>query len=757
MLLEGRAENVLGVLAKDGGRIPADGPCDLFRRIQKRDGRIVDFVPKKITDAIFKAAQSVGGKDYRRAETLTEYVILALAQRYQGSTSLLNIEQVQDCIERVLVEKGHYRTGRAFITYRNERAKRRALRGELYLPCELYDGSGTLQSASVATSNGDTIRWDREKIVKALVRETNLPYEEARKVSHAVEMEIVHSKITHLTSTLIRELTNAKLLQLGFENERRLHARLGLPVYDVEQRLLGKDVLRGSRTVEGEILRQFALDKVLPLAVSDAHGVQDIHVHDLELIHKPLEYRRDLDLKHTRAWYHPASDECHDTVSGWDQFLATWEREEYRLLKSVGQRLIWDNLNTSIAFHAQGSGIPIQQAVAQVLEKLWRHAGASEDSAHVVWRMADRVRPHWRGKFIGARQMVLLPDDEIETANRSVLLELLRQLEEVGPYWMACGVEFEVVVNTRSGESIDPVLSEALAGCIQASVPLRILFHRPTVVSDPSVTETAPLVQTLSLNVARAAAAAEGNESALAEWLEDRLNLVAQAHAAKKGILAERLKAGALAPLQAPGDSEKEHLFLLDQAFFGVGLWGLSEMTRLTIGKTPAEDEEALKWLIKLLARLKLRMEEIGKRHGLNLQFTACVEHEAIGRLSHSLDQAGFLYEGQSHESLLGIEESDPAAWSAEGKLHPFFAFGHCLAAIEGLNRMERGRIIEWIQSLAASTHVLGMTWVGESCQCKECGAVFGDIRAVCDVCGGGMLVRVSRSGQGMSNQISRL
>ncbi|MBW7939127.1 MAG: hypothetical protein H3C63_10085, partial [Candidatus Omnitrophica bacterium] len=244
MLLEGQTENTLSTLARASGKPLEDGPCDLFRRIQKRDGRIVDFIPRKITDAIFKAAQSVGGKDYRRAETLTEYVILELANQFQEKTILLNIEQIQDCIERVLVEKGHYRTARAFITYRNERARRRALKGELLIPCELFDGTGSLQTVSVSTSQGDSIRWDREKIVKALVRETNLPYEEARKVSYAVELEIVHSKISHLTSPLIRELTNAKLLQMGYENERRLHARLGLPVYDVEQRLLGRDAAR---------------------------------------------------------------------------------------------------------------------------------------------------------------------------------------------------------------------------------------------------------------------------------------------------------------------------------------------------------------------------------------------------------------------------------------------------------------------------------------------------------------------------------
>ncbi|MCL4734249.1 MAG: hypothetical protein KJ050_04870 [Candidatus Omnitrophica bacterium] len=758
MLLEGQTENTFSTLARASGKPLEDGPCDLFRRIQKRDGRIVDFIPRKITDAIFKAAQSVGGKDYRRAETLTEYVILELANQFQEKTILLNIEQIQDCIERVLVEKGHYRTARAFITYRNERARRRALKGELLIPCELFDGTGSLQTVSVSTSQGDSIRWDREKIVKALVRETNLPYEEARKVSYAVELEIVHSKISHLTSPLIRELTNAKLLQMGYENERRLHARLGLPVYDVEQRLLGRDAARYPGTVESEILCQFALDRVLPLEVSEAHGIQDVHVHDLHLVHKPLELRCELDLPEIAPWYQPETTGATSADRAWSHFLASWENTESRLLGLAGKRLVWENTNASLAFHAQRYGIEPAQAVQQALAKVWRLAGQAEKTPAITWRLADTVAPRWRGKFIGTRQLSLLPEDEVDAANRSFLLEILRQAADTGPYWIACGMEFEVVLAARAGKPLDSLLLEALAECISRSVPLRILFQRASIVGEKEEHQPGGLLQTISLNFPRAAAIAGGKDEVLAEWLEDHLHRVVEAHQAKKALLANRLKAGALAPLQSPGKAAGQDIpFHLEQFVCGVGVWGLAEMTRLHLGESPAKSDAALKWLLKLMARIKLRMNELGDRHGLRLRFVSNRSRQVVDRLSQSLLEAGFDCDSQSCESLIDLDAEDSSTWVSEGKVHSFFPSGHAVLGLEALNRKDKTFIQEAIQMAAAETHLGGLTWVDEFCRCRQCSAVSGEIGAVCSVCGCEQMVLVDRQGQGMVNRITRL
>ena len=84
----------------------------------------------------------------------------------------------------------------------------------------------------VRTSDMEIVTWDRQRIVEALVRETLLDAGSAEKVAAAVEGVIQNSKIEVLTSPLIRELVDAKLIELGFESARRMPTRLGMTVTD---------------------------------------------------------------------------------------------------------------------------------------------------------------------------------------------------------------------------------------------------------------------------------------------------------------------------------------------------------------------------------------------------------------------------------------------------------------------------------------------------------------------------------------------
>ena len=86
-------------------------------KIIKRDGRIVDFDQNKITEAIWKAAQSVGGKDRNLAEKLSSQVVELLKKQLKPG-EIPHVEQVQDLVEKVLVENGHYKTAKAYILYR---------------------------------------------------------------------------------------------------------------------------------------------------------------------------------------------------------------------------------------------------------------------------------------------------------------------------------------------------------------------------------------------------------------------------------------------------------------------------------------------------------------------------------------------------------------------------------------------------------------------------------------------------------------
>ncbi|MEM5853156.1 MAG: ribonucleoside triphosphate reductase [Candidatus Aenigmatarchaeota archaeon] len=86
-------------------------------KIVKRNGTIVDFNQEKITEAIWKAAQAVGGKDRNLAEKLSSQVVELLKKQLKPG-EIPTVEQVQDLVEKVLVENGHYKTAKAYILYR---------------------------------------------------------------------------------------------------------------------------------------------------------------------------------------------------------------------------------------------------------------------------------------------------------------------------------------------------------------------------------------------------------------------------------------------------------------------------------------------------------------------------------------------------------------------------------------------------------------------------------------------------------------
>lgn len=102
----------------------------MFQQIKKRDGRVVSFSKDKITRAIFLAAQGVGGSDFATAEILSDKVINYMLGKLSPD-EVPDVEFVQDCVEKVLIEDGHARTAKAFILYRAKRTRYREGKSEL--------------------------------------------------------------------------------------------------------------------------------------------------------------------------------------------------------------------------------------------------------------------------------------------------------------------------------------------------------------------------------------------------------------------------------------------------------------------------------------------------------------------------------------------------------------------------------------------------------------------------------------------------
>ncbi len=93
-------------------------------QVVKRSGAIVPFNVQRISNAIYRAAVAVGGRDRERAEWLAQQVVQRLEERTPPG-HIPHIEEIQDIVEKVLIENGHTQVSKAFILYREERRQRR--------------------------------------------------------------------------------------------------------------------------------------------------------------------------------------------------------------------------------------------------------------------------------------------------------------------------------------------------------------------------------------------------------------------------------------------------------------------------------------------------------------------------------------------------------------------------------------------------------------------------------------------------------
>ncbi len=106
--------------------------------IRKRDGRLAAFDEGKITEAIKKAVQAVGGSDMERAATIARQVVGILEVIYKDGR-VPTVENVQDLVEKQLIEAGHAQTAKAYILYRSQREQLRETKSFMQQSIEAID------------------------------------------------------------------------------------------------------------------------------------------------------------------------------------------------------------------------------------------------------------------------------------------------------------------------------------------------------------------------------------------------------------------------------------------------------------------------------------------------------------------------------------------------------------------------------------------------------------------------------------------
>ena len=133
----------------------------------------------------------------------------------------------------------------------------------------------------VRTSRHTIEEFNSHKIIQSLVREANLPLEQAHKITEEVENKIYKFQTAYLTSSLIRETVNSVLIEHGHEEYRNKLARLGLPSSDIVEMLAGNgtsavdDIMS---KVASSVFSEYLVFNTLPQDVADMHLAVEINI-----------------------------------------------------------------------------------------------------------------------------------------------------------------------------------------------------------------------------------------------------------------------------------------------------------------------------------------------------------------------------------------------------------------------------------------------------------------------------------------------
>jgi anaerobic ribonucleoside-triphosphate reductase len=97
-----------------------------MKYVRKRDGKLEPFDQERITNAIWKAAKAVGGKNREQAKFISDEVLAELRSRF-GEDGCPTVEEIQDIVEKRLIENGRAQTAKAYILYRKQHQDMREL------------------------------------------------------------------------------------------------------------------------------------------------------------------------------------------------------------------------------------------------------------------------------------------------------------------------------------------------------------------------------------------------------------------------------------------------------------------------------------------------------------------------------------------------------------------------------------------------------------------------------------------------------
>jgi ribonucleoside-triphosphate reductase len=638
----------------------------------------------------------------------------------------------------------------------------------------------------VRTSSEGMVDWDRRRIVDALIRETYIDRETAEKISEEVEEEILMFRTKVLTAPLVRELVDAKLLEHGLEKARRMHTRLGMPLYDVEQLIMtpnkeNANVPHGPEatnlTLAENIKKEFALLQVFSQDVADAHMKGDLHLHDLGFIDRPycsgqsLEYVKKYGLNFPHALSiskparHPevllahmvkfsAALQSHFAGAiGWDAvniFFAPYlvglpERE----IRQLAQILIFEYSQQAVARGGQAifSDINLYWEVPKHFESVpaigpggeytGKTYGEYEKEAQSFVRALFEVYMEGDGSgrpFFFPKPLVHITEKFFRTPGHE---EFLRQICEVAAEMGNTYFVFDRGDTAKISECCRLSFKLEAGDLEDAKHPWKMRYSA---------------LQNVSLNLPRIAYHADRDDATLYARLTDLLELSAKAHFEKKTFIERLLALGMRGPLALlTMDPDGEQYLRMHRVTYLVGMVGLNELVQAHTGREMHEDDEAYRFGLKVISHMNLVAARLGEKYGMRFVLEQTPAESTAYRfarldLRYHPDEAGLHIKGDvdrgevyySNSTYLNVHApmNPIERVKREGVFHPLISAGSLTHVWLGESRPSADSLADFVVKTFRHTNNDQIAFSPEFTTCNSCLKTSRGLQPTCGYCG---------------------
>ena len=646
----------------------------------------------------------------------------------------------------------------------------------------------------VRTSSEAMDGWDRTRIVDALLRETFIDEGTAQDISIEVENIVKRSGINVITAPLIREMVNAKLLERGLERERRLHTRLGVPLYDVEQLIAhpnkeNANVPHGPEatnlTLAENIKKEYALLNVFDQSVADAHMRGDIHLHDLGFIDRPycsgqsLEYikRFGLNLPNSLAMAKPAK---HPEV-----LLAHMVKFAAALQSHFAGAIGWDAVNLFFAPYLRGLPESEVRQLAQMLifefsqQAVARGGQAIFTDINLYWEIPKHfenvpaIGPG--GVFTGETYSDYLPEAQFFVRT---LFDVYREGDGAGrPFFFPKPLVHitEKFFDTPGHEDfllhICDIASEKgntyfvfdRGETAKISECCRLSFKLEKSDLDDAVHPWKmrySAMQNVTINLPRIAYEAKGDDTKLFSLLTDRISLASEAHLQKKAFIERLLSLGESGPLALLSmDRDGERYLRMHRVTYLVGMVGLNEMVQYHTGEELHSSEDAIKFGLQVIAHMNLVAARLSRRHNMRfvleqtpaestayrfakLDMRLFRQAEQVVKGNLSLDE---IYYTNSTLFNVGAEMDAIERVKREGLFHPLIEAGSLTHVWLGETRPSAESVANFIKKTFRMTQNDQIAFSPELTACVACGRTTRGLQDVCPYCNSDHVEQITR------------